>query len=122
MSINIKATNIELTKAIEYHVNKQLEKIEKLLSNKDAVLKIEVGRTTNHHNKGDVYRAEIDISSGEEKYYASSEHSDLYKAFNLTREQILKELRRSRGRKQTLFLRGATSVKKRIKGILSYKR
>lgn len=122
MSINIKATNIELTEAIENHVKKQLKKIEKLLLNSDAIFKIEVGRTTNHHNKGDVYRAEIDISGGEEKYYASSEHSDLYTAFNLTREQILKEVMRTRGRKQTLFLRGATSIKKRIKGILSYKR
>lgn len=122
MNINIKATNMDLTTAIDQNVREKLNNINKLLNNDEANAYVEVGRTTNHHNKGDVYRAEINLSSGEEKYYASSEGPDLYTSINDVKEQILREVKRSRGKKNTLFKRGAISVKKRLKGILSYKR
>lgn len=122
MRINIKATNMDLTFAIEENIKNRISSINKFLNNNDAILKIEVGKTTNHHNKGDIYRAEIDISSGEEKYYASFEGEDLYNSINQVKDQILREIKDKRGKKQTLFKRGAISIKKRIKGILSYKR
>lgn len=113
---------MDLTTAIDQNVREKLNNINKLLNNDEANAYVEVGRTTNHHNKGDVYRAEINLSSGEEKYYASSEGPDLYTSINDVKEQILREVKRSRGKKNTLFKRGAISVKKRLKGILSYKR
>lgn len=116
MNINIKATNIELTSAIEQHVKEKLESVDKLLNNNDAMVRVEVGKTTNHHNNGDIYRAEFDISSNGEKYYASTEGPDLYISVNDTKEQMLKEIRRKRGRKTTLFKRGALSIKKMFKG------
>ena len=120
--MNIKATNMELTGAIEEKVNDAVSGINKFLNNDQAIVRVEVGKTTNHHNKGDVFRAEFDISSGSEKYYASSEGSDLYTAINDAKDQILRKINNHRGKKMTLFKRGAMSVKKRLKGILSYKR
>ncbi len=113
---------MELTDAIQEKVNDAVSVINKFLNNDQAMVRVEVGKTTNHHNKGDIFRAEFDINSNGEKYYASSQSSDLYQAISDTKDQILREINSRRGKKQTLFKRGAMSVKKRLKGILSYKR
>lgn len=117
MNINIKAKNIELTNAIEQNVKDRLESVSKLLNNSDALVNVEVGKTTNHHNNGDIFLAEFDVSSSGENYFARTEGPDLYVSINDTKEQILKEIRRKRGRKTTLFKRGALSIKKMVKGI-----
>jgi ribosomal subunit interface protein len=117
MKINIKATNIELTSEIERYVNDKVNTIDKFLNHDESFAYIEVGKTTNHHKQGDIFKAEIDIRAGEEKYFASSETEDLYTAINLAKEEILSTLKSIRGRKQTLFRRGAKSVKKMMKGL-----
>ena len=63
---NIKATNMELTSSITEHINDRVETINKFLNDNNAIIQIEVGRTTNHHNKGDVFRAEFNLKSNDE--------------------------------------------------------
>ena len=118
MKINIKATNIELTDAIVDYVNKRLESIEKFVK-KDEDIRgyVEVGKTTNHHNKGDVYKAEFDINIGGEHYFTVSEKDDLYAAIDEVKNEIQRKITNNHGRRQTLFKRGAISVKKMMKGI-----
>ena len=117
MNTNIKATNMELTSSITDYVNKKIESLAKFLNGKDAVIKVEVGKTTQHHKNGEYYRAEIDISAGDVKVYASSEENDLYSAIDSVKEEIARSLVSMKDRKKTLFKRGATSVKKMIKGL-----
>lgn len=114
---NIKATNIELTTAITDHINDRLNVINKFLNDNDAVVQIEVGRTTNHHNKGDIFRAEFNIKSKEKNFYSESSKHDLYLAINDAKDQIVNELKSKKGRSATLFNRGARSIKKMLKGI-----
>jgi ribosomal subunit interface protein len=114
---NIKATNIELTTAITDHINDRLNVINKFLNDNDAIVQIEVGRTTNHHNKGDIFRAEFNIKSKEKNFYSESSKHDLYLAINDAKDQIINELKSKKGRSSTLFNRGARSIKKMLKGI-----
>ncbi|MDD3662563.1 MAG: ribosome-associated translation inhibitor RaiA [Candidatus Pacebacteria bacterium] len=115
--INIKATNIELTNAINKYINKSLSRIKKFAKGGEVAGFVEVGKTTNHHKQGDVYRAEIDISLRGEKFYSSSEKSDLYQAIDEVKEEIIRRITETKDKKQTLFKRGAVSVKKMIKGV-----
>ncbi len=114
---NIKATNMELTIAINDHINDRLTTINKFLNNDKAIVQVEVGRTTNHHNKGDIFKAEFNIKSGENNFYAESLKHDLYLAINDAKDQIISELKSKKGRSSTLFNRGARSIKKMLKGI-----
>lgn len=108
---------MELTTAITKYVNSRLEVVNRFLNDDQALVYVEVAKTTNHHNKGEIYKAEIDIRSKGNKFYVVSEKTDLYKAINDAKEQVSKELKRKLGRQDTLFKRGATSVKKMIKGL-----
>ncbi len=117
MNINIKATNIELTSAISDYVNKKVEGIQKFIHKGEAQVQVEVGKTTNHHKNGEVYKAEIDIRIGGKKFFAESSSEDLYAALDEAKEAIVSELTHNKDRAQTLFKRGAISVKKMIKGL-----
>jgi putative sigma-54 modulation protein len=117
MNINIKATNMELTGAISDYVNKRLASLEKFSKNTEITGYVEVGKTTNHHKQGDVFKAELDININGDKFFAMSEQSDLYAAIDDAKEEISRKIKNNKDRKQTLFKRGASSVKKMIKGI-----
>lgn len=119
MNINIKATNMELTSAISEYVNKRLASLEKF-SKKDTSISghVEVGKTTNHHKQGeDVFKAEFDLEIGGKNFFAMSEMNDLYAAIDDAKEEIMRTITNDKDRKQTLFKRGALSVKKMLKGI-----
>lgn len=117
MNINIKATNMELTGAISDYVNKRLAAVEKFSKGAEMSGYVEVGKTTNHHKQGDVYKAEFSIDINGEHFFAASEESDLYAAIDAAKEDISRTISQNKDRKQTLFKRGATSVKKMLKGI-----
>ncbi|HAE36785.1 TPA: ribosome-associated translation inhibitor RaiA [Candidatus Nomurabacteria bacterium] len=118
MTTNIKATNMELTLAISNYVNKKLKAIEKIVTKgEDVNVYVEVGKTTNHHKQGDYFKAEFDIEIDGEKFFTTSEKSDLYKAIDEAKDQLVDKIVNNKKRKITLFKRGAISVKKMIKGV-----
>ena len=60
---SIKSTNIGLTEAIKNYCLKRLGELDRLLSNfgqpQDA--RVEIGKITNHHKKGNIFRFEINL-------------------------------------------------------------
>ena len=116
---NIKATNIELTEKIKDYVEKKVGDFEKFFkySEEDVIFAVEIGKTTNHHKQGEVYKAEINFSFGGTSYYALSEEADLYLAIDEAKKDAERQLVEKKDRNDTLFRRGARSVKKMMKGL-----
>lgn len=117
MNINIKATNMDLTDAIKDYVNKRVSSLNKFSGRSEITGYVEVGKTTNHHKQGDVFKAEFDLNINSKKFFAMSEAGDLYAAIDEAKEQIANNVTNDKDRRQTLFKRGASSVKKMLKGI-----
>lgn len=117
MEIKIKATNIELTEAISEYVNKKVLSLEKFINENDTLVYVEVAKTTNHHKNGEVFKTEIDLRMGGTKFFAVSESDDLYATIDEAREAMFRELTSNKDRTDTLFRRGARSVKKMLKGL-----
>lgn len=110
---------MELTDAISDYVIKRLSSIEKFVKKGEMDAHVEVGKTTNHHKQGDVFRAEFNIEIAGEKFYTFSEKEDLYKAIDDAKEEIVRQITSNKDRQITLYKRGALSVKKMLKGISS---
>jgi len=109
---------MELTSAISDYVNRRLVRIEKFIKDgEEMIAYIEVGKTTNHHKQGDIFRAEFNIEISGAKFYTFSEKEDLYVAIEDAKEEIVRQIKTNKDRKQTLFKRGAKSIKKMLKGI-----
>lgn len=122
MQINLQGKNIELTEAIKDYVSKKVTNLEKLLTKiestgGDVQVNMELSLTTNHHKAGEIFRAECSIAMKGGNFFASSDHSDLYGAIDEVKNKLFSEINKKKDRTQTLYKRGATSVKKMMKGL-----
>jgi putative sigma-54 modulation protein len=90
MNIKIKATNIVLTDYLLKLVDQKIKKIEKLLpDNPDLIIEVEIGKTTNHHQKGELFRAEVQVEvPGGKMLRAVSEKEDFSAALTDTRKEL----------------------------------
>ena len=57
------------------------------------------------------------MSIGEYKLHTEGEEEDLYAAIDAIREDMFRQLTENKDRNETLFRRGARSVKKMLKGL-----
>lgn len=110
---NIKATDMELTEEISNYLDKRLESVEKLIDPNDtsAIFDIEVGKTTNHHQTGSIFRAEINLHVAGKLLRSVEEDQTLFNAIDKARNDILSELRKTKKKKLRLLRRGGTALK-----------
>lgn len=116
---NIKATNIELKQEIYDYLDKRLRSIEKLIDPNDtsAIFDIEIGRTTKHHKSGNVFRAEINLHIARKQLRAFAEEMTLLSAIDKAEKEIVKELRRFKGKQQRLLKKGGVALKSFINAL-----
>ena len=122
MKINFQAKNIEITEAIHDYVEKKVTNLGKLLTeieerDGEVIVLFSVSKTTHHHKGGEVFHADCSINIKGKKFYSSVNKQDLYEAIDEVKEDLFREITKNKDRKQTLFKRGAISVKKMMKGI-----
>ena len=118
MRVQIKATGLFLTPSIEEYARKKVATLEKYLSSKDpenALVSIEIGKTTNHHKSGEIFKAEIFLRESGKEYYVVSEKTDLYEAIDDVRDEIIREITSWKGRARTIFRKGGAKIKNLIK-------
>lgn len=114
MKIKIKTTNIELTSAIESYVEEKINSVEKFAvphESEEPIVEVEIGKTTNHHQSGDVFRAEANFRVRGKHFRATSEQSDLYAAIDDLRDELARELSTDKTKTRTLVRRGAGMIK-----------
>ena len=117
MEIIFKSKNFSLTPSIEDYTSKKIQTLERFLQNfnKEIIkFEVEVGRTTNHHRNGDVFRAEINLSLGGKMFRAESEQDDLFAAIDEVRDSLEQEIKKFKNKRDTVFIRGARSIKKKF--------
>ncbi len=103
MKINIKATNLELTASLKSYVEEKIGSVSKLIKKWDmdggVEAYVEIGRTTNHHHKGDVFRAEADLRLPNKILRAENEGSDLHAAIDKVENVLKREIDKYKGLK-----------------------
>ncbi len=118
MKINLKSTSITLTPEISDYLDKKLAGLDKFLDVNDSAVKIDVelARTTNHHGKGDVFRAEINIFAPRKSFRAEAESSDLYSAIDMLKDEIQHELRSNKEKSLHFIRKSGQKVKDFLRG------
>ena len=95
MNVIIKKS-IDLTPALETYLQKKFAALEKLVTaiNKTnpAELTIEIGRTTNHHRKGDVYRAAAKLHLVKVTLRAEEEAENIRIAIDAAKDTLREEI------------------------------
>ena len=124
MHITIKATNVELTPAIREYTEKRFNSISKFVQKKDdsVLCRVEVGKVTNHHKKGDVFRAEAKILVAGKELYATSEKEDLYVAIDDVKDELVRELQSTKEKKMDMVRKGGARIKSMLKGLYDWRK
>ena len=81
------------------------------------MLDVEVGRTTQHHKSGDIFRAEINLKLKGDSLRAVREAEDLYAAIDQVKDEIVDLLTTHADKRRTLLRRGAAKIKNILKGL-----
>jgi len=120
MQINVVAKNMELTGAIKDYIEKRVTNLEKLLAKMEsqgteAFVQFEVGQTTKHHKSGEIFHSDCRVNIDGKEFYASANDEDLYATIDKVKDELFREINKSKDRSQTLFHRGARSIKKMMK-------
>ena len=118
MNITIKGTGIELTDAISAYAEKKIGSLSKYLDQTridSFIARIEVGKSTNHHKSGDIFRAEVHIAGPETDSYAVVESEDLYSAIDLVEDELARELISTKGRRVKMMRNGERVIKSILK-------
>lgn len=93
--VEFKGTNMELTEAMKEYATQKLGKIATILDGVEpADTRLELGKTSNHHKNGDIFRAEMNLQVPGAVLRAESETGDLYgsidEASDRLRVQVVK--------------------------------
>ncbi|MEX0931319.1 MAG: HPF/RaiA family ribosome-associated protein [Candidatus Paceibacterota bacterium] len=117
MPTNIKTTQIDLTPELTDIITNKVLAFDKLvdLDDPSLTLDIEVGKTNNHHQSGDIYRAEFNIFYKGKTYRAESEKEDMQSAIDDAKEIMMRELRVGKNKKITMVRKGGAMIKNMLR-------
>ena len=94
LKIDIRAEDMELTAAIEAAINEKLGSLGKYLVNVGTPqdLRVIVGMTSGHHNKGEIFKADAELSIPGHKIHASMTAVELYAAIDMLKDELKNRL------------------------------
>lgn len=91
--VEILATFMEMTDAIRAHVEEKLSSLEKFCENYSPCdVRVEVGKTSEHHQKGKIWRAEFMMTIPGASLRAESVEEDLYAAIDAAKDDLKRQL------------------------------
>jgi ribosomal subunit interface protein len=119
MNIDIKATNIELTDAIRSYVNDKIGSVEKFVGTdaKNIQCHVEVEKTSAHHQKGDVYRAEVNMTASGVFQRAEFTSDNLYAAIDTVRDELVSTTKSAQDKAETLERKGSREIKEGLQSL-----
>ncbi|MEK7624615.1 MAG: ribosome-associated translation inhibitor RaiA [Patescibacteria group bacterium] len=96
MKINIKASNLDLTPALNQYIEEKVGSLSKFLKKYemegDLNAQVEVARTTRHHHQGDVFRAEINLTLPKKVLRGVAEKNDIRIAIDEVKNELQREI------------------------------
>ncbi len=118
MNLHIKSTNFTMTPGIEEFIRSKMSSVDKFFNpsaDEEVLIEFEVERST-HHRKGEVFRAEANITHKGDLFRARSNKFDMRAAIDDVRDQVERQISKSRTRRFELVKRGARMIKKMLRG------
>lgn len=127
MKITIKATNLKLTSALRNYVEEKIGGLERFIQGagfEDKLSKkgkppveiwVEIGKTTHHHHKGKVFRAEGQMKIPGKSLRSESIKEDLHLAIDDVRSELQRELKSYMKKRGSRYKKTARRVKDLIR-------
>ncbi len=118
MKIIIRTINLELLPRIEEYIHQKIGGVDKLLDNMDREVieaRVEIGKITKAQQKGDIFRAEVNLTLPGRLLRIEAEEADLRTAIDRVKDGLQREIKKYRGKKEAKYKRGARKAKRLIR-------
>jgi putative sigma-54 modulation protein len=117
MHIIITGVHMDMTDSIREYALEKMRTLEKYVPTGDTSgkLTLELSRTTTHHAHGDVFQAEGILHIRGKETTVRTTQDDLYKAIDLVKDMLARELSQHKDKERSIFRRSAHKVKSLFK-------
>jgi putative sigma-54 modulation protein len=89
MKINLKATKFEMTDAIASYAQEKMDMLDKYLGDTQVLnCDVEVEKIAGSQNKGEIFRAEVNLEVPHELLRVEKTSDDLYKAIDKVKDHL----------------------------------
>lgn len=95
MIITMHGTGLELTAHIREYAEEKISGLTKYFKN-IVKAEIDLGLTSNHHHKGDIYYAEVNLHLPRRVVRVVKEEKDLYKAIDKVKDHLKVDLEKTK--------------------------
>jgi len=117
MNIIIKGTNLELHEDLKSYVNEKIGSLKKFIENENIdensiIARVELAKTTQHHQHGNIYKAEVNLQFSGKIIRNVVESDDIYKAIDEVKDGLKIMISDYKSEKISKIRRGARMIKK----------
>src|SRR5690606_34378231 len=118
MQIHFKGTNYELPASVSALAKRKVEGLTKYLGKgkESARAYVDLGKESEAHQNGNIWRADIVFDVDGNRYYAKSVEDSIEKAIDATVNELASTLRTARKRQQSLVRKGGGIIKALMRG------
>ena len=116
MRLNIKATHLELTPSIKQRIEGICAKLEKIVAvdGEDAVkCAVEIEKITEHHHKGNIFRAEINMTILGAYVRAVAEGETIFSALDDAHDEIKREITHGKEKRHSAVRRTGARLRRK---------
>lgn len=118
MNIIIKSTNLELHEDLKAYVNEKIGGLRKFVENggyvdpSSVTARVELARTTRHHQQGEVYKAEVNLDLPKKMFRSVVESDDIYKSIDDVKDELRDAINSYKDERNTKIRAGARIIKR----------
>jgi ribosomal subunit interface protein len=117
MNIIIKGTNLELHEDLKSYVNEKIGGLAKFIDNDNVdtsgvTARVELAKTTQHHQQGDIYKAEVNLQLPKKMLRNVVESDDIYKSIDDVKDELKSMINEYKDARISRIRRGARMIKK----------
>lgn len=103
--------------SIRTYLEQKINSLDKFLPSDESIFAdVELAKTTKHHQKGDVFKAEINLKIPGRLIRAVAEEWDLRIAIDKAKDDLQREIKINKEKSISLYKKGARVVKKFLRG------
>lgn len=91
----IKGTNTKLTPEVKLYVQEKMDMLDRYLGSIQVLnCDVEVGLTSKHHSKGDIYFAEVGLEVPGEILRVEKTEKELYKSIDKVKDHLARSIKK----------------------------
>lgn len=120
MNIKVKGVDVEITEALQNYSEKKIgEALEKFINSsgeKNIFAEVELSKTNNRQNRGDIFKASVRVVGLRKNIFISVIKDDLYAAIDELKDKLEQRVSEMRDKRRTVAHKFAAKFKNIFKG------